>query len=136
MTVTESLINTYTESDALDLAKLVKQGEVTPVELVEAAVTCIERLNPELNAVVHKLYDLGREAAASVDHNALFAGVPFLLKELVTQWKGTPAKKALLPEGLSVVRQRPLLPALFPSEKPVTEQALSGSLPPVAALWG
>ncbi|MBC8945114.1 MULTISPECIES: amidase [Xenorhabdus] len=89
MTVTESLINTYTESDALDLARLVKQGEVTPVELVEAAVTCIERLNPELNAVVHKLYDLGREAATSVDHNALFAGVPFLLKELATQWKGT-----------------------------------------------
>ncbi|MEX0447674.1 amidase [Xenorhabdus sp. SGI246] len=89
MTVTESLINTYTESDALDLARLVKQGEVTPVELVEAAVTCIERFNPELNAVVHKLYDLGKEAATSVDHNALFAGVPFLLKELFTQWKGT-----------------------------------------------
>ncbi|MBD2813728.1 hypothetical protein ID850_02870 [Xenorhabdus sp. Flor] len=73
MAVTESLVNTYTESDALDLARLVKQGEVTPVELVEAAVTCIERLNP----VVHKRYDLGREAAASADHNALFADLPF-----------------------------------------------------------
>ncbi|REF28412.1 hypothetical protein BDD26_3312 [Xenorhabdus cabanillasii] len=49
MAVTESLINTCTESDALDLARLVKE-EVTPMELVEAVVTCIERLNPELNA--------------------------------------------------------------------------------------
>ncbi|WP_340610309.1 amidase [Xenorhabdus bharatensis] len=90
MAVTESLINTYTESDALGLARLVKLGEVTPEELVEAAVTCIERLNPELNAVVHKLYDMGREAAASVDHSAPFAGVPFLLKELASLWKGAP----------------------------------------------
>ncbi|PHM30343.1 amidase family protein [Xenorhabdus innexi] len=81
MAVTESLINTYIESDALDLAKLVKQGEATPEELVEVAVTCIERLNPELNAVVHKLYDMGREASASADYSAPLAGVPFLLKE-------------------------------------------------------
>ncbi|MDC9590293.1 amidase [Xenorhabdus sp. XENO-10] len=90
MAITESLITTYTESDALGLAKLVHQGEVTPLELVEAAITCIERLNPELNAVVHKLYDIGREAAASVNHNAPFAGVPFLLKELASLWKGAP----------------------------------------------
>ncbi|MHA6687575.1 amidase [Mesorhizobium sp. A556] len=90
MAITDSLLNTYAESDALGLAGLVRRGEVSPAELVACAVTLIERLNPELNAVIHKLYDMGREGAATVDRNAPFAGVPFLLKELASSWKGAP----------------------------------------------
>ena len=90
VTITESLLRTYAESDGLGLAELVQKGEVAPIELVEAAVMTIEKFNPELNAVIHKLYDMGREAAQSVDLNARFAGVPFLLKELATSWKGAP----------------------------------------------
>ncbi|PSJ55986.1 amidase [Kumtagia ephedrae] len=88
--VTESLLRTYADSDGLALAGLVRKGEVSPGELVEAAVATIEKLNPELNAVVHKLYDIGRMAAVAVDREAPFAGVPYLLKELATSWKGTP----------------------------------------------
>lgn len=90
MATTKSLLNTYAESDALDLAGLVQRGEVSATEWVECAVTLIEKLNPEVNAVVHKLYDMGREAAAVVDRNAPFAGVPFLLKELASCWKNAP----------------------------------------------
>jgi amidase len=88
--VTGSLLTTYAESDALTLAELVHRGEVSPAELVEAAIVQIERLNPSLNALIHKLYDMGRAAAETVDRNAPLAGVPFLLKELASSWTGAP----------------------------------------------
>ncbi|WP_442579404.1 amidase [Mesorhizobium sp. ASY16-5R] len=88
--VTESLLRTYAESDGLGLAELVHKKEVSPLELVEAAVVTIEKLNPTLNAVIHKHYDMAREAAAGVAGDAPFAGVPYLLKELATSWKGSP----------------------------------------------
>ena len=88
--IKDSLLKTYVNSDALGLAHLVKRGEVSPMELVEAAITLIEHLNPRLNAVIHRLYDVGRASAAMVDRNAPFAGVPFLLKELATAWEGAP----------------------------------------------
>jgi amidase len=90
MAVTESLQRTYVEADGLALAELVRKGEVQPIELVEAAVSVIEQVNPRLNAVIHKLYDMGRDAAKTVDRQAPFAGVPYLLKELATSWKGAP----------------------------------------------
>jgi amidase len=88
--VTEDMLRTYADSDGLELAALVRKGELTPIELVETAVATIEKLNPQLNAVIHKLYDMGRSAAKEVDLNAPFAGVPYLLKELRTRWKGAP----------------------------------------------
>ena len=91
---TEDLIATYAESDGLALANLVRTGEVSPAELVEAAVTIIDRVNPRLNAVVHRLYDMARAAVPGVDRNAPFAGVPFLLKEIGMSWKGAPLTNA------------------------------------------
>ena len=61
--------------DATAQAELVRGGEVTPVEMVDAAIERIERLNPELNAVITPLYDLAREAASVVNVDAPFAGV-------------------------------------------------------------
>lgn len=88
--VTEDLRRTYVESDGVGLAALVRAGDVAPLELVEAAVAVIEDLNPQLNAVIHKHYDMARDAARTVDPAAPFAGVPYLLKELATSWKGSP----------------------------------------------
>ena len=45
--------------DATAQAELVRKKEVKPIELVEGAIERIERLNPELNAVVTPMYDLG-----------------------------------------------------------------------------
>jgi amidase len=76
--------------DATALAELVRRKEVKPVELVEAAVGRIERLNPELNAVVTPMYDQAIEAAKAVLPNGPFTGVPFLLKDLLAAYTGVP----------------------------------------------
>ena len=54
----------FDERDSLEIAALVKAGEVTPSELAEEAIRRIEALNPVLNAVSMPLYDYGRKAAA------------------------------------------------------------------------
>ncbi len=74
--------------DATAQAELVSKKEVTPVELVEAAIARIERLNPKLNAVVTPMFDLAREAAAGKLPDGPFRGVPFLLKDLMAAYAG------------------------------------------------
>jgi amidase len=73
--------------DAIAQADLVRRQEVKPIELVEAAIERIERMNPRLNAVVTPMYDLAR-AAASGPLSGPFAGVPFLLKDLTATYGG------------------------------------------------
>jgi amidase len=75
--------------DATAQAELVRTGKVKPLELVDAAITRIERLNPQLNAVVWPMYDEARRRALSELHGP-FAGVPFLLKDLLAEYAGTP----------------------------------------------
>jgi Asp-tRNA(Asn)/Glu-tRNA(Gln) amidotransferase A subunit family amidase len=74
--------------DATAQAELVRKKEVKPIELVEAAIARIERLNPELNAVVTPMFDLAREAASAEISKGPFSGVPFLLKDLLAQYAG------------------------------------------------
>lgn len=76
--------------DATAQAQLVRRKEVTPAELVAAAIVRIERLNPELNAIITPLFEQAKDAATRVPTDALFAGVPFLLKDLLAQYRGTP----------------------------------------------
>jgi len=80
----------YAEHDGLGLAELVRNKDVTPGELVEAAIERIERHNPTLNAVVHKAYDEARATAAGELPDGPFRGVPFLIKDLGQQVKGWP----------------------------------------------
>ena len=51
--------------DAVGQAELVRSKEVSPLELVDAAITRIERLDPYLNAVIHRMYEKARAAAES-----------------------------------------------------------------------
>lgn len=74
---------------AVEQARLVRTGEVSAAELVEAAIAAIERLNPALNAVVLPLYDRARAAAREVAPDAPFAGVPLLLKDMLAECAGT-----------------------------------------------
>jgi amidase len=73
----------FARLDATAQAALVASGEVTPAELVEAAIARIEAVNPALNAVTHKLYERARAQAAGPRGAGLFAGVPFLIKDLL-----------------------------------------------------
>jgi amidase len=74
--------------DGTGQAELVRRGEVTAAELVEWAIGRIERLNPELNAVVTPMFG---DALARVTAGVIgpFAGVPYLLKDLVAEASGT-----------------------------------------------
>ncbi len=75
--------------DATDQATLVAKGEVTPGELLEAAIERIEQWNPSLNAVVMQWFDHARSVASDPDLPAgPFRGVPFLLKDLYTSFAG------------------------------------------------
>ncbi|MEV0620503.1 amidase [Nonomuraea sp. NPDC050404] len=67
--------------DATAQAALVREGQVTPLELVEAAIERIERLDPQLNSVVVPLFDKARKEAAGAQDGP-FRGVPYLLKDL------------------------------------------------------
>jgi Asp-tRNA(Asn)/Glu-tRNA(Gln) amidotransferase A subunit family amidase len=80
-------VDSFAALDALGQAELVRRREVTPRELVEWSIERIEKLNPSLNAVVTPLYD---RALARTDRVAgPFAGVPYLIKDLIVEVAGT-----------------------------------------------
>src|SRR5262245_121124 len=80
----------YLEHDGLSLAALVQRKEVHPSELLEAAIARAEELDPQLNAIVIRMYDIARVRAAS-ELSGPFAGVPFLIKDLFQYYAGVPA---------------------------------------------
>jgi amidase len=72
----------YEKFDALGLAELVRRREVSPGDLLDAAIERVEARNPAINAVTMKLYDHGRQAIAAGLPDGPFRGVPFLMKDL------------------------------------------------------
>jgi len=74
--------------DAIAQAELVRKGDVRPVELVEAAVQRVERVNPQLNAVITPMFELALEQAKGELPEGPFTGVPFLLKDLLAAYRG------------------------------------------------
>lgn len=84
----------YAEHDGLGLAALVRKGETTPAELLEAAIERIERHNGKLNAVTYTAFDEARKTAAGALPDGPFEGVPFLIKDLGVRVKGWPRTSA------------------------------------------
>jgi amidase len=80
----------YERHDALGLADLVRRREVTPDELLDAALARQTAWNPVINAVVMPLEDHARAAIAAGLPDGPFRGVPFLLKDLVCASAGDP----------------------------------------------
>lgn len=80
----------YDDLDGIALAELVKARDVSALELVEAAIGRIETRNPVLNAVVLNMFVQARSAALDVDSSTPFAGVPFLMKDLLSTVQGVP----------------------------------------------
>src|SRR5918911_2799751 len=79
----------YSELDATGLAALVRAGEASPAELVDEAIARIEKLNPQVNAVIHERFDEARGEAASVPDGP-FKGVPIVIKDLDGYSAGDP----------------------------------------------
>ncbi len=76
--------------DATEQAALVRRGEVQPIELVDAAIARIERIDPALRSVVAPLFEEARAQARTVPAGAAFPGVPMLLKDLGAPCAGAP----------------------------------------------
>jgi amidase len=84
----------YAAYDGIGLAELVSGRDVTPAELLDAAIERIERHNKTLNAVVYKAYDEAKRTAAAALPDGPFKGVPFLIKDLGVRVKGWPRTSA------------------------------------------
>jgi amidase len=76
--------------DACEQAELVRTGQASPAELVDAAIERIERVNPRLNAVIHERFDKARAEARGDLPAGPFRGVPLLLKDLGARAAGDP----------------------------------------------
>jgi len=83
-------------TDATGQAELVRSGEVSPLELVDAAISRIERVDPQLNAVIIRRFEQARAEARSRElPDGPFRGVPFLLKDLHCTTKGDPIHEGM-----------------------------------------
>ncbi|MEN8181699.1 MAG: amidase [Myxococcota bacterium] len=81
--------------DALGQAELLRRKQVSPLELVDAAITRIERLDAKLNAVILPAFERAREEARRLEGQTPsaerpFLGVPFLMKDLGGAEAGAP----------------------------------------------
>jgi amidase len=75
--------------DAVDQAALVAKGEITPSELLEAAIERMEAIDPAIHALTITWFDHARQLAADrALPDGPFRGVPFLLKDLYTSFAG------------------------------------------------
>ena len=68
--------------DATSQADLVRNGEISAAELVDLSIAQIEKLNPQVNAVIHEHFERARAEARGPLPDGPFRGVPILLKDL------------------------------------------------------
>ena len=89
-------LSDYVQHDATALADLVAKAEVTPAELTACADAAIDAVNDRLNIIAHR-----PEAPIAGAGTGPFAGVPFLVKDLVLHIAGVPHRMGtrMLAEG-------------------------------------
>jgi amidase len=84
------MLKDYANYDALGLAQLIKDKEISATELLDTAIARAEQENPAINAIITKLYDFGHQQIKQGLPEGPFLGVPFLLKDWLTPLEGTP----------------------------------------------
>ena len=82
-------LDEYRQYDGVGLSRLIRDGDVSADEVLEAAIASIEERNPAINAVVLRLFDAAR-AQVRQSHAGPFGGVPFLIKDLGLSIAGVP----------------------------------------------
>lgn len=80
----------YSRHDAVGLAELVGRAEVSPQELLEAALQRADSVDRDVHAIVHRLDAQARSQAADTLPDGPFRGVPFLVKDLDGVLGGAP----------------------------------------------
>src|SRR5450631_1213927 len=104
----------YASMDALAIAAAVRSGQVSALEVTDAAIKVVEALDPRLNALVLKDFERARDSARRVARKAPLAGVPFLVKDAdvqVAEWPTTHSSRFFadakpLPDSEIVARWR------------------------------
>lgn len=76
----------YARYDALGLAELIQSGEVSAEEVLQAAISRRQAVNPSINAVVESWDDEARSRAPQLQ--GVFGGVPFLIKDMDGHYGG------------------------------------------------
>ena len=79
----------WAAQDAVGLAQLVRQGEVTAAELAQQAAAGIAAVNPTLSAVIEVFDDVVDDPLKDgLNPTGPLGGVPFLMKDLGPTLKG------------------------------------------------
>lgn len=118
----------YDSYDALGLAELVRAGQVSSAELVEECISRIERLNPQINSVVFELFEAARRRSSGELGDGPFAGVPFLIKDLIQRIPGVPTQegsqffRGWTPAGATNLYKRWLDAGVVPVAKTATSE--------------
>lgn len=76
--------------DGLALAQLIRDGQLSAAEALDIAIARAEALNPTLNAIIRPLHAHARKVVEAGVPDGPFAGVPFLIKDLLSDFKGEP----------------------------------------------
>lgn len=79
----------YEKHDGLGLADLIRQKQITPLELLHAVRQRLEAVNPKLNAFAYLFFDQAEAAIKQGLPDGPFKGVPFALKDLGMNLTGT-----------------------------------------------
>ncbi|MBL0172901.1 MAG: amidase [Gemmatimonadaceae bacterium] len=87
----------YDALDGLGLAELVRARQVSPADVLNAALARIAARNPALNAVVRTLETEARDSLARIPADGLFAGVPMVIKDLQATIAGVPTSHGTRP---------------------------------------
>ena len=87
----------FAYASASELALRVRRRDLSPVEIIEAAIARIERRNPSLNAFVHLAFDEARREAKKAEQAVMTGsdlgplhGVPAAIKDLFDFKPGWP----------------------------------------------
>jgi len=100
----------YSKYDGVELAGLVRRGEVTPRSLAKLLLEAVEKVNPKINAVIQTYPEIPDSLNSNI--TGPFAGVPFLIKDLgppqrgKLQEKGSRLTKGFVPQMDSYLTTR------------------------------
>ncbi|MEY2552859.1 MAG: amidase [Ilumatobacteraceae bacterium] len=88
------IANDLASLDATAQAEMVRRGQASATEMVDAAIAAAERVNPQINAIIHPRYEAAAAEAKLIDaaspSEIPFAGVPIVIKDLGCVMEGEP----------------------------------------------
>jgi amidase len=71
----------YVELDGLGLASALRDGKISPIELMRVAIYLAEKRGSALNALCHRQFHASLDRASKAQLRGAFGAIPFLLKD-------------------------------------------------------